>query len=214
MERNEFATVIAAYAAVQPRGAPNFSEKNVIWYWFEEFKTYSIDAIKKALRRHIAKSSFFPSISELHSSLGDGQISNETMAQITSMSIISAIRRYGWCNEDDAMKYVGELGVKVVRFLGGWGSVCEMVTDDNLTYFSHQLKETCESVLKSNGSCLPELPVGNEEIVKQLAAEMDRSPRSERVRNTETNLRLAFEKKVQSLEKLPGADDDTGGLLW
>jgi hypothetical protein len=214
MDRNEFATVISAYAAVQPRGAPNFNEKNVIWYWFEEFKNYSIDSIKKALRRHIAKSSFFPSISELHSSLGDGQISNETMAQITSMSIISAIRRYGWCNESDALKYVGELGEKVVRFLGGWSAVCEMVTDENLTYFSHSLKQTCESVLKSNGSCLPELPVGNEEIVKQLAAEIDRRSTSERVRNPETNLKLAFDKRIQSLEKLPGTDDDKGRLLW
>lgn len=214
MNRDEFATVISAYSAVQPRGAPNFSEKNVIWYWFEEFKNYSIDSIKKALRRHIAKSSFFPSISELHSSLGDGQISNETMAQITSMSIISAIRRFGWCNESDAMKYVGDLGEKVVRFLGGWNAVCDTVTDENLTYFSHQLKETCESVLKSNGTCLPELPVGNEEIVKQLAAELDRSPCSERIRNTETNLRLAFEKRIQSMEKLPGTDDDPGGILW
>lgn|GEM_PF-5559678 len=193
-----------------PYRAPDFTKKTVIWYWYEEFKNYAIEDVKSAIRSWISKSDHFPSIAEMHNALGSIVMSDESLAQTTSISIFTAIRKFGWCNESEALAYIGEFGAKVVKAYGGWVCVCDHVTNENMSYFAHQLRETAQNILRSKGKCLPELPAETKKIIACLADTISVGGfvNEKRTRNTTTDLRLALKGKVQVLEELPWTYDD------
>jgi hypothetical protein len=209
MNQEQLLFVLRSFADVLPYRAPDFSKKTVCWYWYEEFKNYSIDDLKAVVRSLIKRLDHFPSISEMHNALGSIVISDESLAQTTSISIITAIRKFGWCNESEALAYIGEFGAKVVKAYGGWVCVCDHVTNENMSYFSHQIKETAQTILRTKEKCLPELPEETKKIIACIAESVSvGSGNEKRTRDPKTDLRLALKGKVQMLEELPWAYDD------
>lgn len=215
MNPEQFLFVMKSFAEVLPYRAPDFAKKTVSWYWFEEFKNYALDDIKCVVRAWIKKSDHFPSIAEFHTALGNVVVSDESLAQTTAISILTAIRKFGWCNESEAIAYIGEFGKKIVQFYGGWDAVCDSVTDDNITYFTHQIKETAQNLLRTKDRCIPELPESTKKIIACLAESVAvRSDNCEkRTRDTKTDLRLAIKGKIQELEELPWTYDGEGGIF-
>jgi hypothetical protein len=76
--------------------------------------------------------------------------SDEGLAIEAASRITSAVSRYGWTNESRARGYVGELGWLVVELNGGWLSICETLTADNLGTFRAQFRQLALSQLQSS----------------------------------------------------------------
>lgn len=197
MAPNDFLAVMKAFSEVLPWRAPDFSKHTVSWFWYEEFKQYALEDIKKGIRTWIAKSDHFPSICDFHGVLGNIRTSDEILAQTAATSIIAAVRRFGWCNAQEALEYIGDVGKKIVAMHGGWSAICETVTDENITYFTHQLRETGMSVVKTNGHCLPQLPEKTSRLVTQImeAVEVEYGEKK-RIGDTKRNLKLAIKQEL------------------
>lgn len=94
--------------------------------------------------------------------------------------IVAAVSRFGWPNPERAKEYVGELGWAVVERQGGWVTVCEVLTPENVGQMQAQWRDLAKSVQKRTkmgiGDEPPKLPepenrgglVGMESLMKQL----------------------------------------------
>jgi hypothetical protein len=51
--------------------------------------------------------------------------SEESVANEVASRIRHAVPKYGWCNRNEAMEYIGEMGAAIVERMGGWQYVCE-----------------------------------------------------------------------------------------
>lgn len=52
-------------------------------------------------------------------------VSNKAQATEAAARIVSAIRKFGWNNQAEAQKFIGELGWRVIELQGGWLAQCE-----------------------------------------------------------------------------------------
>ena len=168
------------YAAVQPWRAPDFTKNEVAWYFYQELKSYTIEEIRNALEKHIRKADHFPSLREIHSICGNGQVDDSTRSSIIAMNIIAAIRKFGWNNHKEAMAYIGPDGERVVKLMGGWTHICDAITDSNLSYMQNTIKDNAISLLRSGHDFQSALPNPKtqqliEGLVKDVATETKRA---------------------------------------
>jgi len=177
LDSDKFLSLVSGYAQIIPYRSPDFSSKAVAWYWYQEFKTKSLEDLRKAFDRHIKEADHYPSIRELNNLLS-GTPDKDTLARITAMNILGAIPKFGYCNWTEAKVYIGELGVKVVDRFGGWPTVCEMLLDDNFTYLQKIFCESAKSYLIFTSNPMTEglLPEGSKNVyalVSALSSSMD-----------------------------------------
>jgi hypothetical protein len=75
----------------------------------------------------------------------------DTKGKLISSRVIEAISRFGYCNADDARKYIGETGWIVVKRFGGWQYVCENVgVTMQLSTFTAQARDIAIALDLSN----------------------------------------------------------------
>ena len=72
----------------------------------------------------------------------------DDLARDASARIIGAVSKYGWPNPKEAEEYIGSLGWEVVRRVGGWTTVCEMVSPSNVTGLQAQWRDLSATILK------------------------------------------------------------------
>lgn len=72
--------------------------------------------------------------------------------------ILAAISRCGWCNQEQARNYIGELGWAVVQMQGGWEAVCGMVDEGNLPSFQAQWRDLAGSIRRRSAAGLQNFP--------------------------------------------------------
>ncbi len=89
-------------------------------------------------------------------------VSNKALSVDAAARIISAIKKYGWNNPEDARKYIGELGWEVVQRQGGWMAQCE--STDPTGVLQAQWTKLAEAILESGIAARPPgLPSGKEQ---------------------------------------------------
>lgn len=67
--------------------------------------------------------------------------STKDLALDASNLIVEAMSRFGYTNPESARAFIGELGWKVVQREGGWQSLCERTTNDDLPILKAQWRE-------------------------------------------------------------------------
>lgn len=102
-----------------------------------EFPEDNVIAAYRTYRRD-PKNKTFPLPSQIIEILKPS-ISPDAEAQMASARIFEAIGKFGWPNGREAQVYIGPLGWRVVKRMGGWTQVCEMVgvSYDRAAFIAH-----------------------------------------------------------------------------
>ena len=104
-------------------------EQAVVWYDF--FKNETYDNFRNAVKRIIPKKQFMPSIAELKQEI---TLLKNPVLQLKAdeewENVLRAISKYGYYRGDEGMKSLNPTTAKVVRMLGGWGSICQSTDGD------------------------------------------------------------------------------------
>jgi len=77
-----------------------------------------------------------------------------------SSRISSAISKFGWCNEEKAAEYIGNVGWKIVSRYGGWKKVCESVgVNIDPGIFLAQTRDLAETLIHDHSNNVFDKPV-------------------------------------------------------
>lgn len=74
------------------------------------------------------------------------ELTSDDNAREIASRIIGAISRFGWCNQQLAREYVGELGWHVVQMQGGWGHLCENMKPNMVPTLQAQFRELAKTL--------------------------------------------------------------------
>lgn len=98
----------------------------------------------------------FPSVREIREILEPEARPEDEAAEIASR-IVRVVARIGPYREAAARDALGPLGWDIVQRQGGWMTVCEMLSYDNLPQLQAQWRRLAEARIRYGGVCLPEL---------------------------------------------------------
>jgi hypothetical protein len=101
-----------------------------------------VDAIKEA--RRDPKTTRFPLPAVIRAKIAPVESDDDLAIEAVSR-VVAAVSRYGWCNSERARDFVGELGWRVVEMEGGWKTVCETLTQDNIGTLRAQWRNLARS---------------------------------------------------------------------
>lgn len=95
-------------------------------------------------------------------------VDDESLAKEAAARIPQAIRRYGYTNPAEAREFIGPLGWQVVERNGGWQSLCETMTDQQLGFFQAQARELVKAHIQLSRAGImgqaPTLPTAKNEL--------------------------------------------------
>ena len=120
MTREEFANGMAFMATIYSKDMT--AEQVGIWYSF--FENDSFEEFQKAVRKLAVSTKFFPSIAELKEAIAEDAVGMISADQAWD-KVLYAVRRYGWCNAEAAMKSLPTAAQLTVNHLGGFQRICE-----------------------------------------------------------------------------------------
>ena len=120
MTREEFANGMAFMATIYSKDMT--AEQVGIWYSF--FENDSFEEFQRAVRKLAVSTKFFPSIAELKEAIAEDAVGMLSADQAWD-KVLYAVRRYGWCNAETAMKILPAAAQLTVNHLGGFKRICE-----------------------------------------------------------------------------------------
>lgn len=99
--------------------------------WSDQLKTFPANSVKAAMLRFRGEKgrTRMPMPADIISHFSS-DVGPDAEATAAAARIFDAIGRYGWPNGKEAQIYIGSLGWAVVKRMGGWLRVCEMVGVD------------------------------------------------------------------------------------
>lgn len=128
--RDEFSKFAFSLAALLPRYAPNFRDREVLDAWYTQLGSHSISELREAFLTATRAFDEFPSVAKLRRVIERGSTSSDDqMGQDIATRIETAIGRFGSYHPREAETYIGHFGWEVVSQLGGWSRVCETTYD-------------------------------------------------------------------------------------
>ena len=146
MDAVEFLRLVRKGMKSCPKYAPDFTDEDVLAFWFDIFKEVDFLDFKRAFIACLHINPSFPTIGEINNKLRPSEI--DTAVKIQT-ELIMAISRFGYANEADARSQVGEVAWEVMKqFSGSWAQFCTIPEVTKM--LMHQLKEFANVVLKRN----------------------------------------------------------------
>ena len=91
--------------------------------WFRYLKDLTYEQLATAINKHTMTSRFPPTIAELREQLVDIQADKSDWSDGWG-EVLTAIRKYGYMNEDDALESMSPMTREVVKRLG-WQHICQ-----------------------------------------------------------------------------------------
>lgn len=132
--------------------------------WYECLKDIPYEVAVAAVRIHMMTSKWTPTIAELREQVADIQ-ADKTDWSDGWQEVLTAVRRFGYMNESEAMEWMSPMTREVTKRLG-WKQICESGTD-GLTALRANFRmiyEQKQNAIKTE----MQLPSGFSEAVKQL----------------------------------------------
>lgn len=74
-------------------------------------------------------------------------LSDEDQAREAAARIVQAMSKYGYTNPDRAREFIGSVGWLIVEREGGWTSLCQRTTDDQLPVLKAQWRELARGLI-------------------------------------------------------------------
>ncbi len=88
------------------------------------------------------------------------EISADDEAKEAAARIFAAVPKFGWCNQQQAREYIGELGWRVVDMQGGWVYLCETLKPSMVPTLQAQCRELAKTVQIKNINGLDNIAPG------------------------------------------------------
>jgi len=150
MDAKTFARIVSYAAKMNPRGAPNFSDPEVLDFWYREFQEMGAEALSSILKRQLQEAKFFPTVAEIRKAAGGSGLSDDGQAREAASLIVRGVRTYGSIRHTERVKeFLGELAWAVVERRGGWELVCEsMYSNAVVPTVEAQLRELAKSEIE------------------------------------------------------------------
>lgn len=164
MTKQEFGRLVAVIRGVY-RDDKFLANSESAQVWYQLLKDIDYERAKAAVVKHSLTSRWTPTIAELREQIADIQ------ADISDWSdgwqeVLTAVRRFGYMNESEAMEWMSPMTREVTKRLG-WKQICESGTD-GLTALRANFRMIYEQ--KQNDiKTEMQLPSGFSEAVSQLA---------------------------------------------
>lgn len=163
MTKQEFGRLVAVIRGVY-RDDKFLANSESAKVWYQLLKDIDYERAKAAVVKHSLTSRWTPTIAELREQIADIQ------ADISDWSdgwqeVLTAVRRFGYMNESEAMEWMSPMTREVTKRLG-WQQICESGTD-GLTALRANFRmiyEQKQNAIKTE----MQLPSGFSEAVKQL----------------------------------------------
>jgi hypothetical protein len=144
-EAEEFKKIFKACSEMAGRTLSD----TILDMYIQSFNKTDFQAIKKVMVEFF-KCSKFPSVNDILSRIGEKEISPEERARTLAQEVISAIGKFGWCNERDAKNHFGP-DWDIITGFQGWGLLCNLQNDD-LSTFSAQFRNYAEIRLREKAA--------------------------------------------------------------
>jgi len=101
--------------------------------WYECLKDLPLAALQFAITRYLCEGDDWPSIAKIRK-LAGAAMHGECLSFGESFdAMLSAIRKHGFYNEQEARAKLDGLTWRTVQCLGGWEAVCDSPTDQRST---------------------------------------------------------------------------------
>lgn len=113
----------------------------------EDLADYDFSDVQNAMRsyRKNPKNKFMPLPAQLVETFAP-VISDDQAAREITARVIEAVSKFGYANEFDAKKFIGEIGWSVVGVYGGWQIICEgLGVHFSMDAFSAQCRELAKA---------------------------------------------------------------------
>lgn len=133
----------------------------VLIMFVEDLSDYDEDSIIQAYKsyRRNPKNLRMPLPAQIIDLLSP-KMADDHLAVDAASRVIEAVSKYGWCNPEDALAHIGELGWRAVMYFGGWQYLCENLGKDiQLTTFNAQIREISKSVIAKAKAGIPDGPL-------------------------------------------------------
>jgi len=143
----EFKKFIDAVKAILPLHAPEFDAYQLS-AWFKIFEKYEAHQLFAVLGTLHEKYTRFPAIKELLDAI-DPKPDHDAEARAVVDKIWTAIERFGSARgkDDKIREAVGDLGMRLVKQLGGWLSVCNCASYDDASTIKAQWRESAKAMM-------------------------------------------------------------------
>lgn len=92
-------------------------------FWFSMLKDLPFELAVTALQKHVATSKWLPSVAEIRQCASEITLGEPRDWSDEWLSVIQAVRMYGYINEKDALATLSPLTKGIVRQLG-WKNIC------------------------------------------------------------------------------------------
>lgn len=113
---------------------------------------YGYDQVNPYLEKYCVeapRTRRLPAVSEIEEAMGAKQPSTEDMAREVVALIESALSRFGYPNESQAMTHIGTLGREIIHDMGGWVPFCMSIDSyDQMPSIRKQIRELAEAKLR------------------------------------------------------------------
>jgi hypothetical protein len=125
------------------------------------FPAYQYDDLATALEKIIANRGdrdAFPSVKTISDQINP-TVDDEALAAEAATRLVGSIARFGYVDPRGAREYMGEVAWAIVEREGGWTSLCERVTTNQLPSLKAQWRELAKALMtKARAGKLDQAP--------------------------------------------------------
>lgn len=121
--------------------------KERLQIYAEYFCGQDYKSIVDACKWHLESSKWFPAISDICSIIKPVKTETDNSVEMAG-EIINAVKMYGYTNECEAKKYLGESVWYVVERFGGWKTICS-TPENELSIIRAQLRDISRVAVKN-----------------------------------------------------------------
>lgn len=138
--------------------------------WYKFLKDLTYEQLLAAIERYTMTNKFPPTIAELREQVVDIQADNVDWSD-GWQEVLTAVRRFGYCDEAGALASMSPMTREVVKRLG-WQQICQSETDELMAIRANfrMIYESKTATVKQD----MQLPVGFMEKAKALAEDKSR----------------------------------------
>lgn len=129
MTRNEFAVALAVLEA----GIGKSLSGKQLEVWFNCLSDLPIESLETAITRYLCEGDDWPSIAKIRKLAGAAMHGECILFGESFDRMISAVRHFGFYDEQKARENLDDLTWRTIKSLGGWEAVCDSPTDQRST---------------------------------------------------------------------------------
>jgi hypothetical protein len=160
MDKGIFAQAMFTYAKVVAGNKPDFSDQDVIEFWYDALKDVPLQKLGAAIKK-LCKGLHFPTIETILKQCGQVEFDPDEIAREFIPQIVGLIEKHGHPNEARARKEVGEERWGIITALGGWQYICSLDYSD-INFMLPQWRETAKVYLKKFNAGIENAPIAIE----------------------------------------------------